>query len=399
MLASGSPDFPFALCWANEEWTRNWDGQSGRLLIPQEHSDQDDLDHIRWLCQAFADDRYIKIDGRPLMLVYRPLLLPDARRTTDLWRTEAQRFGFPDLYLSWVEGWGRPPEGPETFGFDATVGFMPPAPERLFTPLDSVRGHQVLDYVSAYEGVLKEPPPTWKRFPSVMVGWDNTARRPRGATIFDGATPEAYDQWLEATVASLADVREEERYLFILAWNEWAEGNHLEPDQHYGRAFLEATRSALVVADDPGPAGHGSDEELVPDPAGVAGAVDLGSSSSRFDGVAANAVRLVREVAADPRRLVVGLGSDTSAAERRLRRDLPVAGPAARVGHRRRRVGPRRVRPGRRRPAPRPDRSVGRTPPAVVRAVGLGVGQRRAHPGGVGAQRRPLRRRPPTAVR
>jgi hypothetical protein len=312
VLASGSPDFPFALCWANEEWTRNWDGQSGRLLIPQEHSDQDDLDHIRWLCQAFADDRYLKIDGRPLMLVYRPLLLPDARRTTDLWRAEAQRFGFPDLYLSWVEGWGRPPEGPEAFGFDATVGFMPPAPERLFTPLDSVRGHQVLDYVAAYEGVLKEPPPTWKRFPSVMVGWDNTARRPRGATVFDGATPEAYAQWLEATVASLAGVRDEERYLFIVAWNEWAEGNHLEPDQHYGRAFLEATRSALLVGDDPGPAGPGSDEKVVPHPAGVAEAVDLGSASSLFDGVAANAVRLVREVTVDPRRLVVGLGSDTS---------------------------------------------------------------------------------------
>jgi Glycosyltransferase WbsX len=170
----------------------------------------------------------------------------------------------------------------------------------------------VLDYVAAYEGVLKEPPPSWKRFPSVMVGWDNTARRPRGATVFDGATPEAYAQWLEATVASLAGVRDEERYLFIVAWNEWAEGNHLEPDQHYGRAFLEATRSALLVGDDPGPAGPGSDEKIVPHPAEVAEAVDLGSASSLFDGVAANAVRLVREVTVDPRRLVVGLGSDTS---------------------------------------------------------------------------------------
>jgi Glycosyltransferase WbsX len=305
VLASGSPDFPFALCWANEEWTRNWDGQSGRLLIPQEHSDQDDLDHIRWLCEAFADDRYLKIDGRPLMLVYRPLLLPNARRTTDLWRAEAQKFGFPDLYLSWVEGWGRPPEGPASFGFDATVGFMPPATERLFTPLDSVRGHQVLDYVSAYEGVLKEAPPSWKRFPSVMVGWDNTARRPRGATIFDGATPEAYARWLEATVASLADVREEERYLFVLAWNEWAEGNHLEPDQHYGRAFLEATRGALIdlgttptdrtgAGTDPG---DGLEVATTP------------GRSFLYDSPTANAVRMIREIIADPERLVVGVGT------------------------------------------------------------------------------------------
>jgi Glycosyltransferase WbsX len=310
VLASGSPDFPFALCWANEEWTRNWDGQSGRLLIPQEHSDQDDLDHIRWLCAAFADDRYIKIDGRPLMLVYRPLLLPDARRTTDLWRAEAQKFGFPDLYLSWVEGWGRPPDGPEAYGFDATVGFMPPATERLFTPLDSVRGHQVLDYVSAYEGVLKETPPAYKRFPSVMVGWDNTARRPRGATIFDGATPEAYARWLEATVASLADVREEERYLFVLAWNEWAEGNHLEPDQHYGRAFLEATRGALIGAGTTRETRGGTaDAGLDTRPVGPAGATTPRGKSFLYDSPTANAVRMVREITADPERLVLGLGT------------------------------------------------------------------------------------------
>jgi hypothetical protein len=300
VLASGSPDFPFALCWANEEWTRNWDGQSGRLLIPQEHSDQDDLDHIRWLCQAFADDRYIKIDGKPLMLVYRPLLLPNARRTTDLWRTEAQKFGFPDLYLSWVEGWGRPPEGPEAFGFDATVGFMPPATERLFTPLDSVRGHQVLDYVSAYESVLQESSPAWKRFPSVMVGWDNTGRRPRGATIFDGATPEAYARWLEATVASLADVREEERYLFILAWNEWAEGNHLEPDQRYGRAFLEATRGALLD-------GGAIPTAETRSPGAPESSASPGKSFL-YDSPTANAVRMIREITVDPTRLVVGVG-------------------------------------------------------------------------------------------
>ncbi len=103
VLASGSPDFPFALCWANEEWTRNWDASTGRVLMPQEFSDDDDLAHIRWLANAFADDRYIKIDGRPLMLIYRAQQLPDAKRTTDIWRQEAQKLGFPDLYLCWVE--------------------------------------------------------------------------------------------------------------------------------------------------------------------------------------------------------------------------------------------------------------------------------------------------------
>ena len=115
VLASGSPDFPFALCWANEEWTRNWDAQTGRVLMPQQFSEKDDLDHLRWLAKAFADDRYIKIDGRPLMLVYRPMLLPDPKRTTDLWRA-----GGPEARLprplprlggepGWSAGWAGGP--------------------------------------------------------------------------------------------------------------------------------------------------------------------------------------------------------------------------------------------------------------------------------------------------
>jgi len=109
-----------------------------------------------------------------------------------------------------------------------------------------MRAHRILDYRGAVDARLAEPPPPWKHFPSVMVGWDSTARHPRHATIFEGATPDAYRTWLERTVASVSDVRAEENYVFLLAWNEWAEGNHLEPDQRFGRAFLEATRDVLL---------------------------------------------------------------------------------------------------------------------------------------------------------
>src|ERR1700722_3700311 len=138
-----------------------------------------------------------------------------------------------------------------------------------------------------------------------MVGWDNTARRPRGATIFDGATPEAYARWLEATVASLADVREEERYLFVLAWNEWAEGNHLEPDQHYGRAFLEATRGALIDLGTARTDRTGAEADR-------GGALEPSTTPGRsflYDSPTANAVRMIREIIADPERLVVGVGT------------------------------------------------------------------------------------------
>jgi Glycosyltransferase WbsX len=248
VLGSGEPDFPFALCWANEEWTRGWDAQTGHVLVRQEFSEEDDRAHIRDLLRAFKDPRYITIDGRPLMLIYRPTLVPDLRRTSEIWRREVQRAGFPGLYLCWVESWGAPPggRGPNAFGLDASVGFMPVLREQLHPALEALRGHRVHDYQSAAESAMKHLDCAWKRFPTVMVGWDNTARRARGATIYQGATPARYEHWLRVTADSLANVRAEENYLFILAWNEWAEGNHLEPDQRYGRAFLEATRSVLL---------------------------------------------------------------------------------------------------------------------------------------------------------
>lgn len=248
VLASGVPDFPFALCWANEEWTRGWDSQTGHVLVRQEFSEKDDRAHIRDLLRAFKDPRYITIDGRPLMLIYRPTLIPDLVRTSEIWRSEVQKAGFPDLYLCWVESWGVPPgrEGPKPFGLDASVGFMPVMGRELHPALDSLRGHRMFDYESAAESAMELLDCPWKRFPSVMVGWDNTARRARGATIYHGATPARYEHWLQVTADSLAEVRSEENYLFILAWNEWAEGNHLEPDQRYGRSFLEATRSVLI---------------------------------------------------------------------------------------------------------------------------------------------------------
>ena len=317
VLASGEPDFPFALCWANEEWTRGWDAQTGHVLMRQEFSEEDDRAHIRDLLRAFKDPRYITIDGRPLMLVYRPTLLPDSRRTSAIWREEVQKAGFPDLYLCWVESWGPPPgnKGPGPFGLDASVGFMPLQGEQVHAPLETLRGHRVLDYRSAAQAEIENLERSWKRFPSVMVSWDNTARRARGATIYQGATPDQYQHWLQVTADSLADVRPEENYLFILAWNEWAEGNHLEPDQRYGRAFLEATRSVLgttpLQTDSAAPLGgqstRGASNGLANAPARP--------DRSEIAEVAANVGGLLAELELPVDRLVVNLRDQVPASE------------------------------------------------------------------------------------
>jgi hypothetical protein len=324
VLASGAPDFPFALCWANEEWTRGWDAQTGHVLVRQEFSEEDDRAHIQYLLRAFKDPRYITIDGRPLLLIYRPTLVPDLKRTSELWRQEARRAGFPDLYLCWVESWGAPPggEGPEPFGLDASVGFMPLQGQPVHAPLETLRGHRVLDYQSAAEWEIKHLERPWKRFPSVMVGWDNTARRARGATIYQGATPAHYEQWLQATADAQADVRPEENYLFILAWNEWAEGNHLEPDQRYGRAFLEATRSVLLG------------EATVPSgvtapPRGLSAETSAGRPAAtappeRLGEVAANVAALLTELDLPGGRPVVDLGDQIAGTQRDVLRAVGI---------------------------------------------------------------------------
>jgi 2-polyprenyl-3-methyl-5-hydroxy-6-metoxy-1,4-benzoquinol methylase len=317
VLASGSPDFPFALCWANEEWTRNWDAQTGTVLMPQDFSDEDDLAHIRYLATAFSDPRYITIDGRPLMLVYRPQKLTNPKRTFAIWREEAERLGIPDPYLCYVESWGPPPGGPQAFGMDASVGFMPVTGDQVFTPVDGTRGHRVIDYPSSVEKQLRRPQPTtYKRFPSVMVGWDNTARRPYGATIFKDATPEVYERWLRRTVRTVADVPEEENYLFIVAWNEWAEGNHLEPDQQYGRAWLEATKAVLV--DGPPGGGDPPSAAVPPGDTDVARRYDY-IYDYQHESAVANAAGLIRDLVPDRSSTVVDLGAGSGIVSHALR--------------------------------------------------------------------------------
>lgn len=318
VLASGSPDFPFALCWANEEWTRNWDAQTGTVLMPQDFSDEDDLAHIRYLVTAFEDPRYIKIDGRPLMLVYRPQKLTDPKRTFAIWREEAKRLGIPDLYLCYVESWGPPPGGPEAFGMDASVGFMPVTGDQIFLPVEGARSHRLIDYWSSAEKQLMRPQPSeYKRFPSVMVSWDNTARRTHGATIFQGATPDLYEHWLRGAVRSVAHVPEEENFVFIVAWNEWAEGNHLEPDEQYGRAWLEATKAVLVD----GPPGGGdppeSYEARVPHEEGTKKYDYI--YDYQHESAVANAAGLVRDLVADRSSTVVDLGAGSGIVSHALR--------------------------------------------------------------------------------
>lgn len=250
ILASGEPDFPFCLCWANENWTRRWDGAEQEVLIGQNYNDDDDREHIRYLITAFRDPRYIRIDGKPLILIYRARHLPDPQRTLSIWRNEARKAGIGELFVCRVENFFNERDNPHALGFDASVDFQP---DWMAITDDNPSvvlpdGHFVVDYRDLVETELARPEVPHLRFPGVTPSWDNSARRRKNAFIIADSSPEAYEHWLTETLRSVAARPESQQLVFINAWNEWAEGNHLEPDQRFGRGYLEATRRALASA-------------------------------------------------------------------------------------------------------------------------------------------------------
>jgi len=254
ILQSGEPDFPFCLCWANDPWSRRWDGREDELLMRQMYSPADDLAHIHWLLPALADARAIRVDGKPMFLVYRAKHLPEPARTTDTWRTEAERAGLPGLHLvavetAWDLGWDATAQG-----FDAKVLFQPQfgwlmtAAGEARRDVPSKPDLQVYDYDTVRGLLGRLPAVSYRRYESVFPGWDNSPRVGDRAVVMSHANPDSYEQWLRAAVARSAAQNGDHRMVFLNAWNEWAEGCHLEPDRRYGLRYLEATRRAMAVS-------------------------------------------------------------------------------------------------------------------------------------------------------
>lgn len=249
VLSSGEPDFPFCICWANENWSRRWDGRESDILIGQQYADGDDEAFIRQVEPLLRDRRYIRVQGRPLLLIYRIELLPDAARTAVIWRDYCRQCGIGELYLANVQSFAGA-SNPKSYGFDASVEFPPheravpvhPQPRMTNPDFQGL----VFDYPATARNFMNRPLPAYPFFRTAMPNWDNTARRQNHGHIFINSSPEAYGAWLAHLVARTRHLQPPgERFVYINAWNEWAEGNYLEPDQQYGHGYLEATRQAL----------------------------------------------------------------------------------------------------------------------------------------------------------
>jgi lipopolysaccharide biosynthesis protein len=267
VVASGKPDFPFCVCWANETWSGVWHGAPGRVLIEQTYpGDDDHRAHFRTLLPAFRDPRYITVDGKPVFTIYKPEHLPDPRRTLELWRWMATTAGLRGLYIlgkSAAAGWN-----PQQNGFDGRV-CLPLILQRpwvskrqpfkwlkrqagLYAGLPTF--HSALRFVPELEAQRALP---YEWHPCLIHAWDNTPRSGKDGVVVRGASPEQYARLVSTAINAVSSKPPERRLVFLKAWNEWAEGNHLEPDRQTGCQYLDVLRDAVNRA-------GGSAQRVVP---------------------------------------------------------------------------------------------------------------------------------------
>jgi glycosyltransferase involved in cell wall biosynthesis len=249
-LANHDLDFPFCLCWANENWTRRWDGAEHEILMAQTYSEAEYLHFIQDISPNFSDSRYIRVDNKPMLLVYRINLLPDPQKAAEIWRAECKRLGIGEIYLVAVQSFGI--SDPRPYGFDAAVEFPPSHLGQTEIHRESIKitnrkfKGKIFDYNSAAQAMMERRAQGYPLFKTVMPAWDNTARRQNEGHIFVNATPLTYKNWLHQVITyTTRNLPESQRFVFVNAWNEWAEGTHLEPDRRYGYAYLKATAEAI----------------------------------------------------------------------------------------------------------------------------------------------------------
>jgi ADP-heptose:LPS heptosyltransferase len=244
---------PFFFLWANENWSKRWDGGDNEVIIAQQHSKDDDLAFIRELIPLFEDERYTKVNGKPILCIYKAHLFPDILSTTEIWRDEVAKHGFPGVYLVMVDDWSPEPPQPRSLGFDASYEIPSNViPQDVLSTEAETLGlgddftGRIVDYDKFAKFHMSRPWPEYRRFRTVMLPWDNTARYGSRAIVHINTGGDAYKLWLsQAMLDTHARYPAEERIVFLHSWNEWCEGTYMEPDGKSGRRYLEETRDAI----------------------------------------------------------------------------------------------------------------------------------------------------------
>lgn len=236
-------DIEYSICWANENWTRTWDGQDKEVLISQTYSDEDDIAFISHVSKYFKDKRYTKVNEKPLLIIYRPSNFPNMKLTLDRWRQWSSSNGYGELHICMVQ---FDDTDPTKYGFDAAVEFPPHviASGNIASHLsfDCNFSGSVHDYSAMINNSLNKEDNGYTVYKGVTMAWDNTARRGERASFFSNVSDGKFSKWLHGIeqLYKKNNVKDSDRIIMINAWNEWAEGTYLEPDRHHGYSYLNA---------------------------------------------------------------------------------------------------------------------------------------------------------------
>ncbi|BBL62211.1 glycoside hydrolase family 99-like domain-containing protein [Methanobrevibacter arboriphilus] len=251
-LNDKSLDFPFMLCWANEPWSRRWDGSEDDILIDQKFEESDIKKFIKDIMPFLKDKRYIKVNNCPILIIYRPHFFSKDMmlKMSEIWREYGKREGFDDLYLLHTRTGGFESNSLD-WGFDGELEFPP----NNISYRDTLNNEKIIN--PNFKGrIFDLPKIVMKNFidiqenenlyKTVLPSWDNTARKKNNGHVYYNSSPDFYKKWLSNAIKKTEKIHPDNKIVFINAWNEWAEGAHLEPDKKYGFAYLEATLDALL---------------------------------------------------------------------------------------------------------------------------------------------------------
>jgi hypothetical protein len=262
ILENKDIDFPIMLCWANETWSRRWLGEEIDVLMHQGYSMKDHRNHANWLVKAFRDERYIRIDNRPVFAIYRPFRIPEYQKALEIYKEEVMKHGLPEPYIiasnshdstksSLVDAY---------LNFEPQLSLLPNAFIDGFKVGKLVRNLKygiisgklkIYDYKEVKK-IMMNRPIDKDTFPCVFVGWDNSARKSANGIIIKNNCPKIfYDSLVDAYKKLKENKQTKNGIIFLNAWNEWAEGNHLEPCHECGREFLKQVKQfkQITLAD------------------------------------------------------------------------------------------------------------------------------------------------------
>lgn len=284
VLSSGNPDFPFCLCWANHSWSnKTWNRKSSlqenSMLMEQVYlGEEEDTAHFMSLLSAFQDKRYVRIDGKPVFVLYEPIHHPRVRQWIQTWRTLAKENGLPGLYLIGMtpstltikvdeqgnssrvmpnlESSAEVYQSILDMGFDAVNSLGKRRGEMLATGRIKELAKTILrrigipigqryDYAKTVSGYFA-PEDKWENvFPTILPQWDRTPRMASYDGVYVGATPAKFEKHINDAIELVKDKSTEHKVIFLKSWNEWGEGNYVEPDQEFGHGWLDAIKNAL----------------------------------------------------------------------------------------------------------------------------------------------------------